>query len=415
MPDRKISVRGDLALEELRRDVRPRVHEVPAAELDLAELVVLVRVPVDIPFPVQLLVAPPDELEIVLRWVVAHPVDVLVALDPRLPLRAPELRRPGVDPEVVVQPVVRAALDRLLRVVLEVVEDRDRGISGQLGRLLAEQLVCPQVVRRVVLVRVARVRPEVDAAERVVGEVRGDVRPVDDRLHHRPDLGLGRRVRARAMLLGLDCPFHREVAVQVEPLERRCDLDRDAVEVPNPAFPEQPEVLAALLVRVAPDHEPRLLRMRLPRAVRIADPHHQDAPVAVEILLVEPVELLREGPGPSAGADEPGPVGQCQLGAVGVQPRDDVEDACVEGARHPLVASVPREQAVHHVERRRGAGHLDRVDVGLDQQRRLFECRPGLGVRDRGEPDVPALVALADRLDGEELGPLAGPALEELR
>src|ERR687893_2178630 len=41
LPDRELRVRRDLTLEELRRDVRPAVHEVPAAELEPAELVVL--------------------------------------------------------------------------------------------------------------------------------------------------------------------------------------------------------------------------------------------------------------------------------------------------------------------------------------------------------------------------------------
>src|SRR5687768_2453572 len=113
----------DLALEELRRDVPPAVHEVPPAELHWAELLVLVWVPVDPALAVELLVAPAQELEVVLRRVVAEPLDVLHVLDSRLALRAPELGRPGEETQVVEEPVVRAALHGLLRVVLEVVED----------------------------------------------------------------------------------------------------------------------------------------------------------------------------------------------------------------------------------------------------------------------------------------------------
>src|ERR671911_2039595 len=134
-------MRSDLALEKLRRDVAPAVHDVPATELDLAELVVLERIPVHVAPPVQLLVAPARELEVVLRRVVAEPLDLLETFDSRLSLRAPELGRPREDAEVVIEPVIGAALDRLLGVVLEVVEDRDRGVARELGRLLAQELV----------------------------------------------------------------------------------------------------------------------------------------------------------------------------------------------------------------------------------------------------------------------------------
>ena len=187
----------DLPLEKLRRHVAPAVHDVPAAELDLAELLVLERIPVDVALPVQGVVVPAQELEVVLRRVILEPFDEAEVLDPGLPLRAPELGRPGEDAEVVVEPVVAPALDRLLRVVLEVVEDRDGRVAGALRRLLAEELVRAQVERRVVIVVVARVRTQMDARERVVGDVAGDVRPVDDRLDDRTRLGLGDGVRAR--------------------------------------------------------------------------------------------------------------------------------------------------------------------------------------------------------------------------
>src|SRR4029453_833598 len=72
-------------------------------------------------------------------------------------------------------------------------------------------------------------------------------------------------------------------------------------------------------------------------------------------------------------------------------------------------------QALYRVRRRRCAGDLDRVDVRLDQERRLLEIRSSLGVGDRRKPDVTALVGLADRLGPEELGPFLGPALEDVR
>ena len=151
----------------------------------------------------------------------AQPLDEVVVGEAGLALRAPELGRPGVHAEVVVDPVVGAALDRLLRVVLEVVEDGDGGVAGQARRLLADQLERAQVAGREVVVVVPGVRPQVDAAEGVVGDVARDVLPIDDRLDERAHLGLRGRVRARAQLLDLRAPVHREVPVQVETLERR--------------------------------------------------------------------------------------------------------------------------------------------------------------------------------------------------
>ena len=239
------------------------------------ELRVLERVPVDVALPVQLLVVPLEQLQVVLGLVVTNPLDEAVVGDPRLALRAPELRRPRVDAVVVVEPVVTATLDRLLRVVLEVVEHRDRRIAGELRRLLADQLVGAQVTRRVVLVGIARVRAQMDTGERVVRDVARDVRARDDGLDHRARLGLGGRKRPGAGLLALGSPLHREVAVEIESLERRRDLDRDPVVVADRALPEQPVVLAAFLVGVAAHHQARLLGMRLPGAVRIAHAHHQ--------------------------------------------------------------------------------------------------------------------------------------------
>src|SRR3989441_7521737 len=102
------------------------------------------RAPVEVALAIELLVAPLEELQIVLRLVLLDPLDVLVVLDPGLALRAPELRRPREDAEVVVEPVVRRALDRLLRLVPELVEDRDRGVPGDLRRLGPDHLVRAQ-------------------------------------------------------------------------------------------------------------------------------------------------------------------------------------------------------------------------------------------------------------------------------
>ena len=192
------------------------------------------------------------------------------------------------------------------------------------------------------VVVVTSVRPKVDARERVVRDVAGDVRPRDDRLHVRTRLGLGERERPGAELLALGFPLDREVAVQVEALERGRDLDLDAVVVPDQALPEHPVERAVLgsLVRVTGGHQARVVRVRLPGSVRILEAHHQDAPVAVEVLLVQPVLLVEPRIRPDARADEVRLVRERRLGAVRSQPRHDVEDARVEAARHLGIAPV---------------------------------------------------------------------------
>src|SRR6266540_4915290 len=226
MEDGEVGVRSDLPLEELRRHVAPAIHDVPAAELHLAELFVLEGVPVGVALPVQLLVVPAQELQVVFRLVVLEPLDELVVGDPGLALGAPELGRPRKDTVVVVEPVVPAALDLALRVVLEVVEDRDGRVAGALRRLLSKQLVGAEVEGRVVVVVVARVGAEMNSREGVVGDVAGDVRAGDDGFDERPCLRLRDGKRARPALLGFGRPLHREVPVQVEALDRRRDLDR---------------------------------------------------------------------------------------------------------------------------------------------------------------------------------------------
>src|SRR6185369_4696669 len=70
----------ELLGEELRRRIAERVEPVPAADLDPAELGMVVRRPALVRDAAELLVAPADELQVVLGRMVAEPVDVLVLL-----------------------------------------------------------------------------------------------------------------------------------------------------------------------------------------------------------------------------------------------------------------------------------------------------------------------------------------------
>src|SRR5207237_1774495 len=103
---------------------------------------------------------------------------------------------------------------------------------------------------------------------------------------HRVYLRLRARGRPRALLLVLGGPFGREVAVEVEPFERRRGLDREPVVVLDPSLGqmavERPVVGA--VDGIAADKHARLLRMTLPRAVRVLDTHVEHASVAVDVL-----------------------------------------------------------------------------------------------------------------------------------
>ena len=218
---------------------------------------------------------------------------------------------------------------------------------------------------------------------------------------------------ACALLLRLRRPLGRPVAVEVETLERGRDRDRDAVPVPDHPLREQPEELALDVVGPATDEDTRVVPVRLPGAVRVAPAHEEDAPVAVDVLTVETVHRLVERIRPEARA-APAPVCEHRLRPVGIDARDDVEAARVERMRDPLVRPVAVQEPVEQVERRRRAGELGRVDLCVDDHRRLLLGRPRVEVRDRHERDLAALVRGADRLDGAQAWELRRPGGERL-
>jgi hypothetical protein len=76
----------------------------------------LERVPVHVRLAAELAVAPREELQVVLGGMLAIPLDVVVALDPGLACRRPDLDGPEERPQVLVEPI-EAAGDDLLRVV----------------------------------------------------------------------------------------------------------------------------------------------------------------------------------------------------------------------------------------------------------------------------------------------------------
>ena len=191
------------------------------------------------------------------------------------------------------------------------------------------------------------------------------------------------------------------------------DLHRHAVPVLDRALREHAEEVALDVVRPARDEQPRVVRVRLPGPVRVGLPHHQHAPVAVDVLAVEPVLRLLAWVRAHARAPE-APVREARVGAVRVHARDDVERARVERLRDPLVLAVAVQQAVEEAQRGGRPRELHRVDLRVDEDRRLLLGRPGLEVRHRDERDVAPLVRLADRLDPAQARELGRPRVERL-
>ena len=219
-----------------------------------------------------------------------------------------------------------------------------------------------------------------------------------------------------AELLEFLAPACREVAVEVEPLAGPLDLHREAVEAVVAAFRHDTIVGAADFGRIAPHHQPRLLADALSRvpfgsAMRICrmrpSPSMSSTVRPSDVLLVQRI-------GARARADPFRLVGERPFGAVGIDPRTDVERARVERARDVGIVAVLRDERMQEVERRGRRGHFGRMDVAVDPEGGLFAGRAGCAVRDGQYPDVAAFVALADRLDRDEARMLARERVQQV-
>src|ERR1700728_349439 len=83
---------------------------------------------------------------------IAVPVDPFTIVDTGCLLRIPQLQRPREATPVLVDPVERDG-NELIRVVLEVVPDRNRRVSREFLALPALCLVGPQILRDHLVVR----------------------------------------------------------------------------------------------------------------------------------------------------------------------------------------------------------------------------------------------------------------------
>ena len=228
--------------------------------------------------------------------------------------------------------------------------------------------------------------------------------------------GLRRRKRAGAQLLELLPPVRRKISIQIKSLLILLHSQHEPVPPLHRPLGQDPVVGSAGLDRIAPDHQSRLLRVVLPQSVRVRNAHLQDPAVAVDVLDGEPLDLVvvprvRTG----AGAHPLRLVGERPFGAVGVDPRANVERTGVQGARHVGILAVLRDERLHEIERGGGRRDFGRMDVAVDPERRLLRRRTGRGVGDGQHPDVASLVALADRLDRHEVRIFGGEGVEDRR
>ena len=209
-------------------------------------------------------------------------------------------------------------------------------------------------------------------------------------------------------------PIDREVAVGIEPEQRRRKRDAAAIPVLDRALREEEVVIAAGLVRRAPDHDPRILIPRLPRSGRVLEPHQGDQAVAVDVLLDQTVLLLRVRERADRRADIARAAGENPLHAVDVDRRDDIGSRLGQQPRDRGIGFGIGQDMVEQPEDRRDARHLAGMNVGVDIIRGLGVLRAGGLVGQSQRPDVAPLVGRADALDREEIRVFRDPAMEQL-
>jgi len=365
----------------------------------------IVRIPVDVPLPFQGVIAPGQHLEVVFQRVLAIPVDEPVILDPGLPLRTPDLNRPGEDAPLLIAPAVEIAGDHFFGMVLELVKGGGVGIAGDGRPLLADLLVSPQVFGRHIVIGPGAVRAQQDTAEGVKRHRPGEVRMGGHEGGQVAHLRLRGRKRPGPRLLDFRPPLRGEVAVQVKALLLGRHTEQVAIVVLDRALGEDPVEVSRNILRLAADHQARLVGMRLPGAVGVLDPHPEQAAVAINILFFQALQrVFVIGVRARAGADQARLIGQQPFRAVRIDARAHVEGARIQATGDGLVLTVARGQTPDQVQARAGRRHLGSVDVAINPQRRFLLRRPGLEIGDRCQPDITAFVTLAQAFQPDQIG-----------
>ncbi len=182
-------------------------------------------------------------------------------------------------------------------------------------------------------------------------------------------------------------------------------MDRDPVKIAQQPLGQQPVIGPAGFDRVAPHHQPRIIRVGFPGAIRIFHAHAQDAPIAVNILLKQPLHrffVVRIGPG--AGTDDPGLVRQRPFGSIGVDARDDVKSARIESLGDTGFLPVTGDELVNEIQHRCRTCHFAGMQVAIHPQGRLLVVRTGGKIGCRYQPDLPSFVAFSNTFQPQQVG-----------
>ena len=194
------------------RRIAEGVDAVPAAQLNLAELRVIECIPVNVALALVGLIAPFEQLQVILNRMLAEPVNVLIARDSGFAHRAPDLNHPTVRAQLCVEPILRAS-NNFLWVIFELVKHADRRVARELFALLALRLEYPQILRWHIVIGFGAERSQQHAAPGMEKEPAANVAMVVDELHASAYFWLTGREIAGTQLLTFSSPFFGKVAI----------------------------------------------------------------------------------------------------------------------------------------------------------------------------------------------------------
>src|SRR5215510_14677959 len=117
-----------------------------------------------------------------------------------------------------VSPGVKTSGNDLLGMVLEIMENRNIWVPGDLCSLRSDFLVRPQIIRWKLIIRAIVVRTQQHAAHGMERDCAGNIRVSRNKVHQVACLWLRSRIWPCAMLITFRPPACREVSVQVQAL-----------------------------------------------------------------------------------------------------------------------------------------------------------------------------------------------------
>src|SRR6266850_1949048 len=219
---RDAQVHGGLALADFGQELVRRVvqaHELGnAADLDLAELRVLEALPRPEHAAFVLLTVELRQLEQIIPREMAVVVDefLLRPLDTEAREEVPQLAGIGDRAARVIDEVGDVAVDRLLRLVDELLEAADHRIAADLLAPFADLAIDGEVLLVHLDVGLVAERPDVAAAEGVQVQPGKNIGMRRRELYHRARFRLARAEGPGADLLGVGLPAIGEIAVEID-------------------------------------------------------------------------------------------------------------------------------------------------------------------------------------------------------